>query len=223
LIVPIFGQHASCSQQELALAILLALDQGAHVINIGMGRFAPTLEPDLILAEALDRCRRRNVLIVAGSGESDADLSQAITLPTLLRVYATDACGRPLRGENPRGGTNDGLWIPGSEVMGAALEGGVAHRSGADCAAALTSGIVGLLLGAQLRNGFPANPHAAREALLKSATPRPSSRKGAPVTGREQIQASLDRMLGQRGANRGAATSPFHASGTTATGLDGRG
>jgi hypothetical protein len=70
-----------------------------------------------------------------------------------------------------------------------------------------------------------ANPRAAREAMLKTATPRIASRAGEPraMTGRAQIQASLDRMLGQVGRIRGTTTFPPFTNGLTASGLDGRG
>jgi hypothetical protein len=83
------------------------------------------------------------------------------------------------------------ILVPGSNVPGAALEGGVACRSGANFAAALVSGIAGLLLSTQISNGHSADPRAVGEAILRSATPRITSGAGA----RQRMLIGRDNIL----------------------------
>jgi hypothetical protein len=172
LIVPIFPDDRwGCSQAELARAITLAVDHGANIINISGGSFDRARVPEPILVDTLARCHARNVLIVtAADGDGCSALLRDAGARGMLAVGAIDRNGKPLADATTGGGPHHGILVPGSNVLGAALEGGIACRSGANFAAALVSGIAGLLLSAQIGNGRSADPRAVGEAIVSSAT-----------------------------------------------------
>jgi hypothetical protein len=171
LILPIFTDQVGCSSQGLARAIILALGHGAQVIHVGIGLFDLTNERDYLLTKAISMCRRRNVLIVAAAGADGClDLNQAEWGASLLAVRALEQLSlRPSCGEPEQGAGQRVIAVPGANIVGAALEGGVGRCSGAGGAAALLTGLIGVLLGRQVRDGRTADPLAIREALLRAA------------------------------------------------------
>ncbi|MFI0846079.1 PatA/PatG family cyanobactin maturation protease [Mesorhizobium sp. IMUNJ 23232] len=177
LIVPIFSARDSgglgCSQLDLARAIMLSLEHGAHIINISGGQLTPSGEPDLLLASAIETCARRNVLIVAAAGNDGcACLHVPAAAPSVLAVGAMDAEGMPLESSNWGLAYRDkGILAPGMDVLGAAPGGGTVRRSGTSFATPFVSGLAGVLAGLQLARGRPPDPHAIRAALLKHALP----------------------------------------------------
>jgi subtilisin family serine protease len=192
LIVPIFPDDRwGCSQVELARAITLAVDHGAHVINISGGLFDRSRDPEPILVDALARCHARNVLIVtAADRDGCGRLLRAAGARGVLAVDAMDRNGCSLAGAMNDSPLEESILVPGSNVPGAALEGGVACRSGANFAAAMVSGIAGLLLSTQIGNGRWADPRAVGEAILSSATPRIPS-----VGARQRTLIGRDNLL----------------------------
>lgn len=216
LIVPIFSDdQLGCAHPELARAITLALRHGAQVIHVSGGFFDRSRQLDPELVEAVAQCNERNVLIVAAAGrEGCVGLLRACGAANIiLPVGAIDRNGRPIAGFNGCGPQEDGIMVPGSNVIGAALEGGVARRNGANFAAALVSGIVGMLLGWQTANGQVPDPRAVREAILKSASPRISAwahECRRVLTGRDNIEAAAWRLAELVGHHRSDNVLPFN-------------
>jgi cyanobactin maturation PatA/PatG family protease len=177
LVVPIFSDEApdrslACSQLDLARAILLAVENGAQVINISGGQLTPSGEPEPMLAQAIETCRTRNILVVAAAGNDGCEcLHVPAAAPSVLVVGAMDGDGNPLTSSNWGGAyRNQGILAPGMDVLGA-VPGGTARNTGTSFAAPFVSGLAGLLLSQQIKNGQAPDPHAVRAALLKSATP----------------------------------------------------
>jgi cyanobactin maturation PatA/PatG family protease len=163
----------SLSQLDLARAINQAVEQGAHVINISGGQLAQTAEADPMLANAVRFCNDNGVLIVAAAGNNGCPcLHIPAALPSVLAVGAMNAQGLPFDFSN-WGDTyqTQGILAPGENILGAAPGGGTALKSGTSFATPIVSGIVALLLSLQLQRGEPPNPHAVRDAILKSALP----------------------------------------------------
>jgi cyanobactin maturation PatA/PatG family protease len=178
LIVPIFsGEQPTCSQLDLARAILTAADHGAHIINISGGQPAASPHPEPMLHEAIARCADRNVLIVAAAGNDGCDcLHLPAAADTVLAVGAMDSTGKPLASSNFGSSyQRQGLLAPGASIDGAAPGGGKSKRSGTSYAAPYVAAHAALLLGLQLALGRAANPHAVRQALLSTADPCPDS------------------------------------------------
>jgi cyanobactin maturation PatA/PatG family protease len=204
LIVPIFGDDSlRCSQLDLARAILLAVENGAHIINISGGQLVQSGEPHPVLAQAIDSCIRQNVLIVAAAGNDGCDcLHIPAAVSSVLAVGAMDEQGQPLPSSNWGSAYREqGILAPGSNIIGAAPQGAVAQRSGTSFAAPLVSGIAALLVASQIKHGLPPDPGAVREALLKTAIPCiPSGIEECSrvLAGRINIQQAIDHI--QRGA-----------------------
>jgi cyanobactin maturation PatA/PatG family protease len=203
LIIPIFGDDSlRCSQLDLARSILLAIENDAHIINISGGQLAQSGEPHPVLAQAIDSCIRQNVLIIAAAGNDGCDcLHIPAAVSSVLAVGAMDEQGQPLPSSNWGSAYREqGVLAPGSNVLGAALHGGVARKSGTSFAAPLVSAIAALLVSVQIKSGLRPDPRAVREALLKTATPCiPSGAEECSrlLTGRINIQRAIDYI--QRG------------------------
>ncbi len=194
LIAPIFSDGdggLTCSQLDLARAILLAVEHGAHIINISGGQLTPSGEPEPILAQAVETCLRRNVLIVAAAGNDGCDcLHIPAAAPSVLAVGAMGDDGAPLASSN-WGATYlaQGVLAPGMAVLGAAPGGGTVSKSGTSFAAPYVSGVCALLAAAQLAGGEAPDPHGIRAAILRNAKPCPED----AATGCEKFLAgSID-------------------------------
>jgi cyanobactin maturation PatA/PatG family protease len=178
LIAPIFsdsGSGLTCSQLDLARAILSAVEHGAHIINISGGQLTPSGLPEPMLAQAVETCLRRNVLIVAAAGNDGCDcLHIPAAAPSVLAVGAMDHLGAPLASSNWGAAyLAQGVLAPGMAVLGAAPGGGTVSKSGTSFATPYVSGVCALLAAAQLARGEAPDPHGIRAAILRNAKPCP--------------------------------------------------
>lgn len=197
LLIPIFDDSgAGCSPRLLARAIFIAIEHGAQVIHVSSGRFDDTDECDPVLAEALAMCRRRGVLIVVAADR--ATCGHLIDSSAYFPLLAVQSWGgemlRQTRGKAVARLPQDAVVLPGAHVVGAALEGGVARRSGATCAAALLTGLVGLMLSRQLRDGRRADPLAVRDALLRDGLGSEAGTRPSVFLTRSDIARVVDRF-----------------------------
>ncbi len=165
------GQAISCSQVDLARAIMQAVTAGAQVINISGGEITPSGAATPLLARAVRLCADNNILIVAAAGNEGCEcLHVPAALPFVLSVGAMDEHGTPLDFSNWGPAYQaQGILAPGSAVPGAAPGGGVTVRSGTSFATPLVTGVVALLLSLQRKYGRTPDPHAVREILLETA------------------------------------------------------
>ncbi len=175
LIVPVFSdnQKRKLSQMDLARAINQAVEAGAHVINVSGGELSQSGEADPMLVNAVRFCNDEGVLIVAAAGNNGCEcLHVPAALPSVLAVGAMNTQGLPIDYSN-WGETyqTQGILAPGENILGAEPGGGTSLRSGTSFATPIVSGIVALLLSIQLLRGEKPDPHAVREAILKSALP----------------------------------------------------
>lgn len=176
LILPIFsdrsdGSLAACSQLGLAQAIVLAVQAGAHIINISLGQYSPTGSAHPLLAKVVGDCVDRGVLLVAAAGNEGCEcLCIPGALPSVLAVGAMDAQGLPLELSNWGGKyQTQGILAPGKAIPGAIPGGGASINSGTSYATPIVSGVAALLASLQLQQGRRPDLHAIREALLRSA------------------------------------------------------
>jgi cyanobactin maturation PatA/PatG family protease len=175
LIVPVFSDNrrGSLSQIDLARAINQAVEAGAHVINISGGELSQSGKADPILENAVRSCNQNNVLIVAAAGNDGCEcLHVPAALNSVLAVGAMNALGLPFDFSNwGEGYQTRGILAPGENIQGAESGGGIALKSGTSFATPIVSGIVALLLSVQVQRGEKPDPHAVRDAILKSALP----------------------------------------------------
>jgi len=174
LLVPVFAEdNRKLSQLDLARAIEQAAENGAKVINISGGALTDMGEAEDWLIRAVEMCNQRNILLVAAAGNDGCECLQVpAALPAVLAVGAVDARGHPLDFSN-WGETyqSQGILAPGENILGAKPGGGTVQLSGTSFAAPIVAGVAALLLSLQVQRGETPNPHAVREAILKSALP----------------------------------------------------
>jgi hypothetical protein len=173
--VPIFEStddesFRPCSELDLARALALAVQHGAHVINISGGQFSASGTAWPLLESAVRDCTRRGALIVAAIGNDGCEcLHIPGALDSVLAVGAMDRHGRPLESSNWGGRYQaQGVLALGEAVLGAG-RGGVARESGTSYATAIVSGVAGLLLSIQRQHGRAPDAAVVRQAILTSA------------------------------------------------------
>jgi cyanobactin maturation PatA/PatG family protease len=160
-----------CSQLDLARAILTAAENGANIINISGGQFAPTSAAHPILTHAVAQCVRGGILIVAAAGNDGCEcLHVPAALPGVLAVGAMDSHGQPLETSNWGPSNWDGgILALGTGLVGAIPGGATSVVSGTSFATALVSGVAGLLWSVALQYHRPVNGARIRDVLLDSA------------------------------------------------------
>ena len=208
LAVPIYrergdGSLVPCSQLDLARAIATALDRGANIINVSGGRHDPTGQPEPLLARALAQCAEQGVLVVAAAGNDGcACLHVPAAAQSVLVAGAMDAEGEPLEFSNWGAAyQTHGLLAPGDDISGAAPGGGSVVFSGTSVAAALVSGLAGLLASLQQQQTGRCDPLQVRAVLLGGATgcdELPTSNCQRLLAGRINIPKTLSLLSGEQ-------------------------
>ena len=139
LIIPIFRDHPlvagavlPSSQTDLARAIDLARDHGAHIINISSGQTSVRGRAEPELATAVRRCAESGVLIVSAAGNDGGDaLHVPAALPEVLVVGALDGSGQPAEFSNYGSlYRSHGVLAPGENLRVASNGGGFEVQSG---------------------------------------------------------------------------------------------
>jgi cyanobactin maturation PatA/PatG family protease len=178
LLGPIFGNGADlssrpCSQLDLARAITLALEAGAHIISVSGGQFSPDGIAEPRLLQAIRLCEERNVLVIAAAGNDGcACLNLPAAVPSVLAVGAMDDSGAPLEISNWGAAYRiNGVLAPGANIPGAVPGGGIARSTGTSFATAIVAGVAALLLSFQVQCEAEPDPRLVREAILGGATP----------------------------------------------------
>jgi cyanobactin maturation PatA/PatG family protease len=180
LIVPVFsdgpdGTVRTCSQLDMARAILQSIEAGAHIISISAGQLAANGGAETYLAGAIRSCAENNVLIVAAAGNDGCDcIHVPAAVPSVLAVGAMDTSGVPLGSSNWGAAyLTQGVLAPGEDIVGAmaATGSGTARFSGTSYATPVAAGVAALLLSLQRKNGGKPNPREVRDAILASAIP----------------------------------------------------
>ncbi|MCA2553260.1 MAG: PatA/PatG family cyanobactin maturation protease [Microcystis sp. M04BS1] len=203
LLVPVFSDdNRKLSQLDLARAIEQAAEKGAKVINISGGALTDMGEAEDWLIRAVEMCNERNILIVAAAGNDGCECLQVpAALPAVLAVGAVDARGHPLDFSN-WGETyqSQGILAPGENILGAKPGGGTVQLSGTSFAAPIVAGVAALLLSLQVQRGETPNPHAVREAILKSALPcqyADSENEPKCLAGLLNISGAIQQLTGE--------------------------
>ena len=168
------GQRLGCTQRDLAASIELAVERGAHIINISGGQIVDSTDeaaPELQAAVA--HCDRVGTLIVAAAGNDGCDcLHVPAAMDPVLAVGAVDASGAPLGWSNFGHAYHaNGVVAPGRAILGASVGGGVRAHDGTSCACAHVSGVAAVLVSLQHAQGQPLDPPAVRQAILSSVEP----------------------------------------------------
>lgn len=149
-------------EDDIAAAIIYAAANGASVINCSFGDIVRSK----LIAAAIEYARAVDVVVVASSGNSGSDLPHYPSDEVgVLSVGASNQANRPALFSSY--GERLFILAPGSDILGAALHGGLDRFSGTSFAAALVSASVALL-----RAYDPSlNADQIRTILAQSASP----------------------------------------------------
>jgi subtilisin family serine protease len=196
LVIPVYDiDSGKAPQLEIARAIQVAINEGAHIINFSGGQYSDTGVADQWLDDAVQRCAQAGVLLVAAAGNDGCEcLHVPAAASTALAVGAVDANGDPLDFSNYGGGyACNGLTAPGQDIIGAIPGNGAARMSGTSFATPLVSGVAALVQAA--------NPHLSgariRDFLLQTASPCDSKQSEAChklLVGRLNVEGALAAM-----------------------------
>ncbi|QWF82431.1 hypothetical protein HUW46_05868 [Amycolatopsis sp. CA-230715] len=198
LSVPAFSQRKGrTSQLELARGVELAVEAGAHVVNISGGQLSPSGEADRTLADAVRYCTERGVLVVAAAGNDGCFCAHVpAALPGVLAVGALDDRGVPMAMSNWGAEyRSHGIVAPGEHILGARPGGRTDRATGTSLAAPIVAGVAALLLSLQHRAGLRPDPLAVGTALLDSADPCDPSGSAACerfLTGKLNIERAVE-------------------------------
>jgi subtilisin family serine protease len=154
LVRPIFaetaagtGEMPAARPEELATAIIEAIEAGAHVINISAALAQPSSKDERALKEALDHALRRGIITVAAAGNQGTLGGSAITRhPWVIPVVACDRRRRPMSLSNlGRSIGRRGLSAPGDGITSLGSGGDPLTAGGTSAAAPFVTGAIALL------------------------------------------------------------------------------
>jgi hypothetical protein len=173
LIIPIYEQDENglfCTQQNMAEAIHLAIDHGAHIINISGGELLPNDQSYLELKTAIKRCEDENVLVIAAAGNNGCYCEQIpAALPWVIAVGAADTSGDPFSfsnfGENYK---SNGVLVSIEGRQGAVPGGTYLGKYSTSYATPVLAGYAARLLCEQVIMGAQPNPSTIRSSILSS-------------------------------------------------------
>lgn len=232
LSIPIYtenenGGFSAASQVKLAQAIHQAVEQGANIINISGGQFSKYGDSEFLLKQAIDKCFKAGVLIVAAAGN---DGCYCLHVPAadrqVLAAGSMDENGHPTPETNFGSRYKEnGILAPGKDLT-AALAGGTTFKtSGATSyATPVVSGIVGLLMSLQIKNGITPDAYAIKSILENTAIPCEGDGKvdcRRFLRGKLNLPAALEAILQNPGVLAAGMDIPMEntaASGDTTTG-----
>jgi cyanobactin maturation PatA/PatG family protease len=179
IIIPIYkdnddGTFQSASQTELARAIKKAIEKGANIINVSGGQFSKTGDPDHFLKSAIEDCFKAGILLVSAAGNDGCScLHVPASDQQVLAVGSLDENGNPTPETNfgPSYKTN-GILAPGKNLTAATPGGGTFQTGGGTSyATPIVSGIVGLLMSLQIKEGLLPDAYAIKSILEQTAIP----------------------------------------------------
>lgn len=154
LIRPIFsetppgdGSMPSATPEELAKAMVEAVEAGAHVINLSAALAQPSTRGQRSLTEALDFAMAHGVLVVAAAGNQGILGSSGITSHSwVIPVAGCDLRGRPVSASNLGSSSGRrGISAPAENITSLGSDGQAASFGGTSAAAPFVTGTVALL------------------------------------------------------------------------------
>jgi subtilisin family serine protease len=164
------GNLPSATPQELATAILEAIEEGTRVLNLSAALLPQSSRGDPDLQLALDYAAQRGVITVVAAGNQGVVGSSVVTRhPWVVPVGSCDLQGRPMGQSNLSNSIGRrGLLAPGEGITSLGSEGEPITSGGTSAAAPFVTGAFALLW-----SEFPVAP-AAEMLLAVRGTRRPS-------------------------------------------------
>lgn len=191
LIIPIFkdnskGKVSPASQTDLSRAINFALDQEVNIINISGGHLSDDGEADIFLKRALEKCKEKNVLVIAAAGNSGCRcLHIPAAIQSVLAVGSINDQGQPMGFSNWGDAYKlNGLLAPGEHLFAADVNTGTKPVRGTSFSTPIVSGIAALIMSYAKMKNIPLSGNSLKDMFLQSAIPCV-----------EQVEGSCDRFL----------------------------
>lgn len=156
---------------DLDMAMKIAIDLGAKVINMSFGTDDSALaagspKPH---ADVVDYALARGCILIAASGNNGEETRYwPAAYPGVIAVGAVDASGMPT-GFSTRG-DHVALCAPGDKILTTGLQ-GYQFATGTSFAAPFVSGAAALLVSRGVRRAHPINADTVRRILLRTAQP----------------------------------------------------
>jgi subtilisin family serine protease len=154
LVRPIFTETSDSEQEipstvpeELATAVIEAVDAGAKVLNLSVGLTRISSKGERRLDEALDYVYVKGGIPVVAAGNQGTVGSSALARhPAVLPVVACDQSGRPLQLTNLAASfTRRGLMAPGEHITSLGSNGEPVTKNGTSAAVPFVTGAIALL------------------------------------------------------------------------------
>ncbi|PSJ40835.1 S8 family peptidase [Allosphingosinicella deserti] len=197
---------------DLDMAMKLAVDLGAKVINMSFGTDDAALSPRSPKphADVIDYALARGCILVAASGNNGKQARfWPAAYPGVLAVGAVDAERHPASFSTR--GDHVALCAPGEQVYTTALD-GYQHATGTSFAAPFVAGAAALLVARSHRRARPIDALTVRDILMRTAQPFAAGRAegcGAGILDAAAALAALDeemdRALGDGAEAHGGA------------------
>lgn len=159
---------------DIDAAIKVAVDMGAHVLNMSFGTARTQADPHAPPphADAIAYAVAEGCIPVAAMGNSGAEEEYyPAALPDCIAVGAVSLDGR--RAGFSTMGQHIALCAPGEQIHSTSMSGGYAESSGTSHAAPFVAGAAALLAARAARMGRTLTAAAAKRALCHSATGGP--------------------------------------------------
>jgi subtilisin family serine protease len=153
LVRPIFFEHSNepeaprATPEELADAIVEAVNAGARVLNLSIGLDAPSTRSQRLVSEALSYAAARDVIAVVAAGNQGVVGGSALTShPWTIPVMACDRAGQPSSTSNLSASTGRwGLRAPGEQIPCIGSDSAISTVTGSSAAAPFVAGAAALL------------------------------------------------------------------------------
>jgi subtilisin family serine protease len=201
------------SLSDLDLAMKLAVDLGAKVINMSFGTDDDALAPNSPKphADVVGYALARGCVLIAASGNNGRETRYwPAAHPGVITVGAVGGDGLP-EAFSTRG-DHVALCAPGSQVLTTAIGNGYQYATGTSFAAPFAAGAAALLVALSHRRARPIDAETVRRILMRTAQPFSRGEPagcGAGVLNAAAALAALDEELDsalgdQAGAEGGA-------------------
>ena len=183
---------------DLDMAVKLAVDIGAKVINMSFGTDDEALSPRSPKphADVIDYALARGCILIAASGNNGRSTRYwPAAYPGVLAVGAIDAERRPARFSTR--GDHVALCAPGERVYTTALQ-GYQHATGTSFAAPFVAGAAALLVARSHRRARPIDALTVRDILMRTAQPFAAGEArgcGAGILDAAAALAALDQEI----------------------------
>ena len=190
-------EDGSCSNFDVAFGVHYAVDQGADIINLSLGRVTPE---DPVMEEAMEYARSHDVLVVTAAGNQSLDLDDldpgqqlvpgGLPYSNILNVAASNDRDA-LSGFSNYGPNTVDIVAPGEDILTTG-DGGLPldYWQGTSFSAPIVAGVAALLLSAD-----PGIGHQEIVARITGFVDRPSGVAGATASGRVNAGRALTRRF----------------------------